>query len=102
MVERAREFLIEAGYPNGFHVPLISYTMSGLPEMKDYVEAIAAMWEQIGLETEIREMEFSAWRGEYRGATKHVYAFTRSADMQNRLIRPSTSLIVLSGSCAST
>ena len=28
--------------------------------MKDYVVAIAAMWENIGLSTEIREMEFSA------------------------------------------
>ena len=75
--ERARELLVEAGYPNGFHVPVISYTMSGLPEMKDYVVAIAAMWENVGLETEIREMEFSAWRQEYRGATTNccVYPF---------------------------
>ena len=81
-VEGARELLVEAGYPNGFHVPIISYTMSGLPEMKDYVEAIAAMWEQIGLETEIREMEFSAWREEYRGATTTccVYPFRGYAE----------------------
>ncbi len=78
----ARELLTEAGYPNGFHVPLISYTMSGLPEMKDYVVAIAAMWENIGLETEIREMEFSAWRQEYRGATTNccVYPFRGYAE----------------------
>ena len=75
--ERAKELLAEAGYPNGFRVPVISYTMSGLPEMKDYVVAIAAMWENIGLETEIREMEFSSWRQEYRGATTNccVYPF---------------------------
>ena len=78
----ARELLTEAGYPNGFHVPIISYTMSGLPEMKDYVVAIAAMWENIGLETEIREMEFSAWRQEYRGATTNccVYPFRGYAE----------------------
>jgi peptide/nickel transport system substrate-binding protein len=81
-VDRAKELLIEAGYPNGFHVPIISYTMSGLPEMKDYVVAIAAMWEKIGLETEIREMEFSAWRQEYRGATTTccVYPFRGYAE----------------------
>ena len=73
--ERAKELLAEAGYPNGFHVPLVSYTMSGLPEMKDYVVAVAAMWENIGLETEIREMEFSAWRQEYRGATTNCCVF---------------------------
>ncbi len=80
--EAARELLTEAGYPNGFHVPIISYTMSGLPEMKDYVVAIAAMWENIGLETEIREMEFSAWRQEYRGATTNccVYPFRGYAE----------------------
>ena len=80
--ERARELLAEAGYPNGFHVPIISYTMSGLPEMKDYVVAIAAMWENVGLETEIREMEFSAWRQEYRGATTNccVYPFRGYAE----------------------
>jgi ABC-type transport system substrate-binding protein len=61
---------------------MISYTMSGLPEMKDYVVAIAAMWENIGLTTEIREMEFSAWRAEYRGATTTccVYPFRGYAE----------------------
>ena len=80
--DAAQELLTEAGYPNGFHVPIISYTMSGLPEMKDYVVAIAAMWENIGLETEIREMEFSAWRQEYRGATTNccVYPFRGYAE----------------------
>ena len=80
--EGAKELLAEAGYPEGFHVPIISYTMSGLPEMKDYVVAIAAMWEKIGLETEIREMEFSAWRQEYRGATTNccVYPFRGYAE----------------------
>ncbi len=80
--DAARELLTEAGYPNGFHVPIISYTMSGLPEMKDYVVAIAAMWENVGLETEIREMEFSAWRQEYRGATTNccVYPFRGYAE----------------------
>ena len=80
--EQAKELLTEAGYPNGFHVPIISYTMSGLPEMKDYVVAIAAMWENIGLETEIREMEFSSWRQEYRGATTNccVYPFRGYAE----------------------
>ena len=81
-VERAKELLVEAGYPNGFNVPMISYTMSGLPEMKDYVVAIAAMWEKIGLTTEIREMEFSQWRQEYRGATTTccVYPFRGYAE----------------------
>ena len=81
-VERAQELLVEAGYPNGFNVPIISYTMSGLPEMKDYVVAIAAMWEKIGLQTDIREMEFSAWRQEYRGATTTccVYPFRGYAE----------------------
>ena len=76
-VERAIELLNEAGYPNGFNVPIISYTMSGVPEMKDYVVAIAAMWEKIGLQTDIREMEFAAWRQEYRDATTTccVYPF---------------------------
>ena len=80
--DTAKDLLTEAGYPNGFHVPIISYTMSGLPEMKDYVVAIAAMWENIGLETEIREMEFSAWRQEYRGATTNccVYPFRGYAE----------------------
>ncbi len=81
-VERAKELLTEAGYPNGFNVPIISYTMSGLPEMKDYVVAIAGMWEAIGLTTEIREMEFSAWRAEYRGATTNccIYPFRGYAE----------------------
>ena len=74
---RAKELLAEAGYPEGFAVPTISFTMSGIPEMRDYVEAIAGMWEAIGLQPELIEMEFARWRERYRGVDTdgHVYPF---------------------------
>jgi peptide/nickel transport system substrate-binding protein len=63
----ARQLLIDAGFPNGFDFPIPSFPLSGVPEMPDMMEAMAAMWEEIGLRPKLEDWEFSRWREKYRG-----------------------------------
>jgi ABC-type transport system substrate-binding protein len=79
--ERARELLVEAGYPEGFEVPIKVFILTGVPEMPDYLEAAAAMWQSIGLKPKLEEMEFARWREKYRAAETNccVYGFRGSA-----------------------
>jgi len=60
--ERARQLLAEAGYPDGFEVQAKMYSLSGVPEMPQVIEAAAAMWEEIGLQTPLEETEYAAVR----------------------------------------
>jgi len=59
--EKAKELLIEAGYPNGFHVPMWTASSHSLidPEIGD---AVAQMWENIGLTTAMERTSYSARR----------------------------------------
>ena len=74
---RARELLGEAGFPNGFAFEIPVFPLSGVPELPDMMEAIAAMWEDIGLQPTLVPTEFSRWREKYRGLETQCcpYAF---------------------------
>ncbi len=65
--ERARELLIEAGYPEGFSFRIPVFPLSGVPEQPDLMEAMAKFWTVIGLDPKLDPIEFSNWRNEYRG-----------------------------------
>ncbi|MCH8349727.1 MAG: hypothetical protein IIB29_05685 [Chloroflexi bacterium] len=75
--ERAKELLVEAGFPNGFEVREKLFVLSGVPEQPDFMEAAAGMWEAIGLQPKLEEVEFSRWREKYRGLETQccVYPF---------------------------
>ena len=75
--ERAKELLAEAGFPNGFEVREKLFPLSGVPEQPDVMEAAAGMWEAIGLQPKLEEVEFSRWREKYRGLETQccVYPF---------------------------
>ena len=58
--ERAMELLAEAGYPDGFKVPIAKRSGTGtLLLVKD---AVAGMWEKIGLDTELRNVQAASYR----------------------------------------
>ena len=74
--QRAKELLAEAGYPNGFELPIVWYTQTGLPETHDFMEAIAGMWQEIGIEPDLQAWEPSRWREYYRGAKTNCCVYS--------------------------
>lgn len=59
--ERARELLAEAGYPDAFPdpmIPIVSSTLNGNPEFPVMSELLQVYFEEIGLQTELREMDW--------------------------------------------
>jgi ABC-type transport system substrate-binding protein len=57
--ERAKELLVEAGYPDGFKVKGILMNIFGFPESADLVQAMDVYLRDVGIEMELEEWEFS-------------------------------------------
>lgn len=56
--DRARQLLIEAGYPNGLELDLlVTSQLSGVPEIPEIGEALIPMWEAVGFKMNIKEVE---------------------------------------------
>jgi peptide/nickel transport system substrate-binding protein len=73
--DRARELLAEAGYPDGFSITL-STAIRGAPSKVETCEAIAQMWEAIGLDLDFQRIPYGTLRPTlvariYTGATCH-------------------------------
>ena len=58
--EKARELLAEAGYPDGF-TEVFSYPFGRLAGDKEVAEAIAAMFEDVGIHIEHNVLESGEW-----------------------------------------
>ena len=56
--EQAKQLLAEAGYPDGFEMELIPM-LRGAPSEAEACEAIAAMWEAIGLDVNLKNIPFN-------------------------------------------
>ena len=66
--EKARELLAEAGYPDGFSCEVVCPTLQA-----DVTSMVAGFWEEIGVECEIKPLEFGALFGTLFGKThKHI------------------------------
>ncbi len=59
--ERAKQFLTEAGYPDGFKLEIV-YTSTGTTS-GDYCSMIADFWSKIGVEAELKPLEYAAYYG---------------------------------------
>ena len=75
---RARQLLVEAGYPNGFTIEM-SLTPRPYPATTESGEAVAIMWEDIGITTTQTNITMGAFRGhfparDYVGLNTHASA----------------------------
>jgi peptide/nickel transport system substrate-binding protein len=90
--DRARELLAEAGYPDAFPdpvVPIIVTALTGNPEFATMAELLQVFFEDIGLQTEMREMDWASLGALARAREDYVIAPSRNAP-----IRPSEAGIV--------
>jgi ABC-type transport system substrate-binding protein len=63
---KAKELLVQAGYPNGFSMDLWTAKFPGAPEFPEAAEAAATMWGKIGVKVKIVDSEFSKIRSRYQ------------------------------------
>jgi peptide/nickel transport system substrate-binding protein len=83
--ERARELLAEAGYPDAFPepvIPIISSVLQGNPEFGTMAELFQVYFEEIGLQTEIREMDWASLGALGRGRQSYVIHPIRNAPIR--------------------
>jgi peptide/nickel transport system substrate-binding protein len=60
--EKARELLEGQGYADGdISIDLLSTVIPGNPEIPQLIEILSTMWEAIGIDTNIVDMEFGSW-----------------------------------------
>lgn len=57
--KKAKELLAKAGYPRGFKTSMYIYT--GSLEQQRLAEAVTAYWLEIGVQTEIKALNYIAW-----------------------------------------
>lgn len=60
--DRARELLAEAGYEDGFKLSFANTYLPGTPWMIDVGLVVADFWEQIGVDVELENYEWGAFR----------------------------------------
>jgi peptide/nickel transport system substrate-binding protein len=87
--KKAKELMVQAGYPNGFDLELWVARYPGAPELPEVGEAAATMWKEIGVKAKIVESEFGVIRGKYISGAwtgTQAYTFRGSADPSFRLL----------------
>jgi peptide/nickel transport system substrate-binding protein len=84
-LDRARELLAEAGYPDGltFELSVISNNPSG-----DIGEIVALMLSQVGITAELKFMEVAPYLDEVVGQGQHVAGIVRSSTDLERWTGP--------------
>ena len=66
--KKAKEFLSQAGYPNGFEFTLYYPVTGRVPMLKEVAEAIASYFEAAGIKTKLEAIEWAAYLDRYRKA----------------------------------
>ncbi|MBI2858119.1 MAG: hypothetical protein HYX90_03475, partial [Chloroflexi bacterium] len=83
-VTKAKQLLTEAGYPNGLEFPLYTYPMAGRPDIPTMAEAVAMMWQQIGVKTSIRLTDSGSFKPNFQKDRKLGFAaFTETVSRKD-------------------
>ena len=56
--DRARELLVEAGYPDGFKTKMEINIWPGLPELTEVMEAVGGYFKEVGINVDIQDVDF--------------------------------------------
>jgi peptide/nickel transport system substrate-binding protein len=83
--ERAKELLAEAGYPDAFPdpvIPIVSIHWPGNPEWPTLAELAQVYFEEIGLQTELREMDAASLGALGRGRQLYMINPIRNAPIR--------------------
>ena len=87
--ERAQELLAEAGYPENFQnpvIPIVATALAGSPEFGVMAELAEAFFAQVGLQTEIREMDWPSVQNARLGFTAGFVHPQRNAPVRPNAI----------------
>jgi len=75
-LDKAKDLLAEAGYPDGFPITLKTFTTNPGAELPLIGEAVALYWEAIGLDVTINQTDWGTVRGEWTGGQALDYVWT--------------------------
>ena len=73
---KAKQLLVEAGYPKGFPITLKTFTTAPGAELPSLGEAVAMYWKAIGLDVKIVPTDWLTVRGEWTGGKALDYVWT--------------------------
>ena len=91
--ERAKELLAEAGYPDAFPdptIPIVASVLAGNPEFGNMAELLQVFFDEIGMQTEIREMDWATLGA--MGRARNAYLI---GPIRNAPIRPSETALAV-------
>jgi peptide/nickel transport system substrate-binding protein len=74
---KAKQLLAQAGYPNGFQLPLRTFTTNPGAELPTIGEAVALYWKAIGIDAKIVPSDWNTVRGDLLGAKANNYLFVQ-------------------------
>ncbi|CAG0940285.1 Periplasmic dipeptide transport protein [Anaerolineae bacterium] len=74
---KAKQLLTQAGYPNGFQLPLRTFTANPGAELPTIGEAVALYWKAIGVDVKIVPSDWNTVRGDLLGAKANSYLFVQ-------------------------
>lgn len=68
-LQKAKQLLQEAGFPNGFNTTIYVTVSGSTPLTVETTEAVASMWEKIGVKTQYNRMESGTFFAKVRDRT---------------------------------
>jgi len=82
--EKAIALLKEAGYgPGDISIGLQAVVIPGNAEIPLLIETLATMWEAIGINTSIQDLELGTWLGTWQGHDTHnLFSITRNTPLR--------------------
>ncbi|MSQ25979.1 MAG: ABC transporter substrate-binding protein, partial [Dehalococcoidia bacterium] len=70
-VAKAKQMLAEAGYPKGFEMDVYIWTPATQPEGPELMDALAAMWENVGLKVNRKPITLQTWSSNVQAPRKY-------------------------------